>query len=142
MPKVLKISEAASLALHTMVYLAANAKKNHSAKEIASVLGVSEAHLAKVMQRLSRAGLVKSQRGPRGGFVLGRDARDISLLEVYEVTEGPFETNNCLLGNPICAGSCILGGLVAEVDQKVKEYLARTNLAHLTPVFSMEERHA
>jgi Rrf2 family protein len=142
MPKVLKISEAASLALHTMVFLAAHAKKNHSAKEMASALGVSEAHLAKVMQRLSHAGLVKSQRGPRGGFVLGKDARDITLLEVYEVTEGPFEPNTCLLGNPICSGSCILGGLVAEVDHRVKEYLTRTNLAQLTPVFSKEGCHA
>ena len=142
MSKMLKISEAASLALHTMVYLAANSKNKHSAKQIASVFGVSEAHLAKVMQRLGHAGLVKSQRGPKGGFLLGRDPEKITLLEVYEVTEGPFEFTSCLLGNPICNGSCILGGLISEVDQRVKAYLSQTTLAQLAPVFSPEECNA
>ena len=142
MSKILKISEAASLALHTMVYLAANPKKKQSAKEMASVFSVSEAHLAKVMQRLGHAGLVKSQRGPKGGFVLGKDPKDITLLEVYEVTEGPLEHTPCLLGEPICNGSCILGGLMSEVDHRVKEYLSRTTLAQLAPAFSREECHA
>ena len=57
MPNVLKVSEAASLALHTTVLLAANSGELLSTREIASTLKMSAAHLSKVLQRLARHGL-------------------------------------------------------------------------------------
>ncbi len=136
MANLLKISEAASLALHTMVYLAANHRRLLTTHEIGEVLHVSEAHLAKVLQRLAKVGLVDSTRGPRGGFCLGRPAADISLLEVYETIDGPLGDSVCLLGTPICTGEeCILGGLLETVNRQVGEYLASTTLADLTGVY-------
>ncbi|MCF8044104.1 MAG: Rrf2 family transcriptional regulator, partial [Desulfarculaceae bacterium] len=73
MQQLLKISEAASLALHTMGLLASRPGEQVPTRELAARLKVSEAHLAKVMQRLGRAGLVRSQRGPKGGFALERN---------------------------------------------------------------------
>ncbi|CAO0824412.1 hypothetical protein DFAR_630051 [Desulfarculales bacterium] len=67
-----------------MVLLATNPEKTMSNRDIAALLKVSKAFLAKVLQRLGRAGLVNSQRGPKGGFSLKRDSQDISLLAVYE----------------------------------------------------------
>ena len=73
----LKISEAASLALHTMVYLAGDPSAHYPAGRLAEALCVSEAHLAKVLQRLVKAGMLVSVRGPKGGFRLGaQDRRD------------------------------------------------------------------
>ncbi len=136
MANLLKISEAASLALHTMVYLAANGGRLATTHEIGELLGVSEAHLAKVLQRLAKVGLVDSTRGPRGGFCLARSGDDISLLEVYETIEGPLADSVCLLGTPICTGEkCILGGLLETVNRQVGEYLASTTLAELTDVY-------
>jgi len=136
MANLLKISEAASLALHTMVYLAANDGRLATTHEIGEVLRVSEAHLAKVLQRLAKVGLVDSTRGPRGGFCPARAAADMSLLEVYEAIEGPLTPTNCLLGTPICSGEkCILGGLLETVNRQVQEYLASTTLADLTDVY-------
>jgi Rrf2 family protein len=128
---VLRISEAASLALHTMAYLAADPDGTHATREIACDLKVSEAHLAKVLQRLGRAGLVRSQRGPGGGFTLARRPEEITLLEVYEVTEGPLTTPDCLLGQPVCNGACILGGLLDAVGRQVRDYLSQTRLSDL-----------
>ncbi|MFH1035552.1 MAG: Rrf2 family transcriptional regulator [Pseudomonadota bacterium] len=142
MTNVLKISEAASLALHTMVLLAANPGKTMSNRDIAGLLKVSEAHLAKVLQRLGRAGLVISQRGPKGGFVLGRDSSEISLLAVYEAVEGPLETKSCLLGKPVCGGNCILGGLLHKVGAEVSDYFSQTRLSDLTFPLPSEECHA
>lgn len=142
MSRVLKISEAASLALHTMVLLAANPGRTLATRDIAALLRVSEAHLAKVLQRLARSGLVNSQRGPKGGFSLAKDAHAISLLEVYEAVEGPLETRSCLLEQPVCGGDCLLGGLLHKVASEVSSYFAQTRLSDLAHAFSPEECNA
>lgn len=140
MSNVLKISEATSLALHSMVLLAANPDSLISTREIASKLHVSEAHLSKVLQRLAKVGLVKSIRGPKGGFMLGRPAGEVTLVDVYESIEGPLVPSKCLLGTQICGGEkCILGGLLETVDKQVREYLAGTRLSELTSVYRSRE---
>ena len=68
MPTMLKISEAATLALHTAFFLVTNPDRRLTTREMASTMGASEAHLSKVLQRLVHAGLVESVRGPKGGF--------------------------------------------------------------------------
>jgi len=60
---ILKISDAASLAIHTMVLLATHPDETFSIPEIAAILKASQAHLAKVAQRLAKAGLVSAREG-------------------------------------------------------------------------------
>lgn len=132
MSTALRISEATSLAMHTMGVLGGTAAEALTTAQIASRLGVSQAHLSKVLQRLGRAGLVHSVRGPGGGFALARPAGEISLLSVYEAVEGPLSFSNCLLDQPKCgSGACILGGLVASVNQQFSDYLRNTRVADL-----------
>jgi Rrf2 family protein len=134
--KILKISEAASLALHTTVLMAARPEERLSTHELAAPLGgVSEAHLAKVLQRLTKAGLVESTRGPGGGFTLARAGDGITLLEVFEAVEGPLDESTCLLGEPVCQGQCLLGNLIPELNRQVREYLADTRLSELVGVY-------
>ena len=64
MRNLLKISDAAVLGIHALGTLT-GAEEPVSASRMAAALGVSEAHLSKVLQRLVRAGLVSSSRGPR-----------------------------------------------------------------------------
>lgn len=142
MHNLLKISEATSLALHTMVILAHKRGKNHSTKELAVALGASEAHLAKVLQRMSREGLLRSQRGPKGGFVLDRDPASVTLLDVYQASEGAMQSMDCLLKKPVCSGECILGGLICEISRQVMNYFAKTRLIDLMGSFSVEAAHA
>ncbi len=136
MANVLKMSDATILGLHAMVHLAGQHGgvnlKAHSAREIASILKASEAHLAKVLQRLTHAGLLRSTRGPKGGFTLAKEAARITLLDVYEAIEGPFEVSRCLFSQPICSrADCIMGGLVEKVGTEVQTYLEQTTLATL-----------
>ncbi|MHB1035553.1 MAG: RrF2 family transcriptional regulator [Pirellulales bacterium] len=132
MPSLVRISEAASLALHTMAILAKNHARRLTTQEISAVLGGSPHHLAKVMQRLARAGLVDSTRGPQGGFRTRRPAAEVSLLEIYEAVDGPLGEARCLLAEPICDGKdCVLGELVQAVHRQVRNYLERTTLAEL-----------
>ena len=129
---MLGISEAASLALHAAALLAADGAGRIAARELAQTMGASEAHLAKVLNRLSRAGIVRLSRGPGGGAELARSAAEISLLEVYQAVEGPLRNRTCLLAKPICDGQCcLLGGLLAATNRQVGEHLAKTRLSEL-----------
>ncbi len=137
---LLRVSEAASLALHTAVLLAAS-EELVSASHIAQRLGVSQAHLAKVLGRLGHVGLVDSVRGPKGGFRLQRKPQDVTLLEVYEAIEGPLQPPGCLLGKRVCTGAdCVLGKLVASVDEQVRRHLSTTHLSDLAGLYG--EEHA
>jgi len=137
MAKLLRISDGATLALHTMALLASAEPGRLSVRQVADRLAASRAHLSKVLQRLARARLVTSVRGPRGGFSLARPAEEMTLLEVYEAIDGALDDSTCLLGAPVCSGnSCLLGDLVETVNRHVRVRLAGTRLCdvagHLT----------
>ena len=120
MAGVVQISEAASIALHTALWLATHPDELQNAKVICRRFGFSEAHFAKVMQALSRAGVVKSVRGPRGGTRLARPADQITLLDVYEAIEGSMRAERCLLPKEICPGGCCeLGARVLDQTNEV-----------------------
>jgi Rrf2 family protein len=131
---VVKISEAASLALHTMVILSKKPDKIFTTKDISALLGGSKAHLSKVLQRLEKEDFIVSTRGPKGGFMLGKNRENLTLLQIYEAIDGPLLFSQCLLGKPICDGTCcILGGL-DRVNMQVRDYLAGKKLSDLAQV--------
>jgi Rrf2 family protein len=132
--QLLKISDAANLGIHAMAHLAvSDADSAHAVGEIAGELGVSEAHLAKVMQRLVRVGLVVSRRGPGGGFVLGRPAREISFLQIYEAIDGPLADGGCLLGRKHCLyDGCVFGDLAHRLSRELRDLLSKGKLSKLS----------
>ncbi len=136
MSQVWRISEASSIAFHATTMLAALPDRMLTTRQIASTLGVSEAHLSKVLQRLAKAGLVKATRGPKGGFELESPGAEVTLLDVYEAIEGPLADVGCLLGKPVCGpNGCILGGLLESVNQQVRQYLENSKLSDLTEAY-------
>jgi Rrf2 family protein len=93
------------------------------------LFGFSEAHFAKVMQALSRAGIVRSVRGPAGGTRLARKPDEINLLEVYEALDGPIAENRCLLSPKICTTRCCpLGRELARMNQGLRQTLSGATL--------------
>ena len=133
MTSLIKISEGASLALHTMALLDNEPGRRLTNQEIAETLHASGHHLAKVMQRLAKVGLVDSIRGRQGGFQLGKPAEQVTLLQVYEAIEGPLDDVGCLLGEPICSGKyCVLGEVLQSVHGQIRDYLKNTSLATLS----------
>lgn len=132
MARLVHISEAVSLALHTMVLLATGDGHRLRNQEIAKSLGASGHHLAKVMQRLAKAGLVDSVCGPQGGFLLNQSADEVTLLKIYEAVEGTLDEEACLLGEPICGGrSCMLGEVLHSIHNQLRDYLSKTTLTEL-----------
>jgi Rrf2 family protein len=138
MSTALRISEAASLAFHAMALLAANPGEMISTSEIASTLKVSEAHLSKVLQRLTKVGLVKSIRGPGGGFKLAKRRDRITLLDVFESMEGRLELSDCLLAVPACSGDrCMFGGLLDSVNSQLINALAKKKLSQVDSISAL-----
>jgi Rrf2 family protein len=132
MSRAIRIPEAVSLALHSMAILATRPDEILPTREIAGMLGGSSAHLAKVLKILENKGFVHSQRGPSGGFQLARSADSISLLEIYEVIEGPLSSEGCLLATGLCSGEgCIFGNLLDSLDNQFREHLKKTRLTKL-----------
>jgi len=130
MSKIFNLSEAASIAIHSMVMIAVNDGKTNVNK-ISERLNFSRHHMAKVLQRLVKANIVISNRGPSGGFSLARPAAEISLLEVFETVEGKMQTKDCPLGYDECAfEKCILGSIAHDMNRKFREYLAEHNLQY------------
>lgn len=139
--KILNLSEASILGLHAASLLAAG-EERLTTGEIASVLSASEAHLSKVLQRMTKAGLLRSARGPGGGFTLNKPAEEISLLDVYEAMEGPLKPQDCLLEARVCAGNnCLFGSSLARMNAQFEDYLRQTTLARVKDVIG-DGRHA
>lgn len=132
MANIIKISDATALALHSMAHLAMHQDGQSTTAEIAKDLDASKHHLAKVHQRLSKAGLIFSQRGPAGGVGLAKDPAEVSLLEIYEAMEGPMTCNPCLFDRDVCPrNDCILSGLLPKLARQVKDYFEQATLAQL-----------
>ena len=132
MSSFVHVSEAASLGLHAMARLAADPDRRYTNTELGEMLGASHHHLAKVMPKLVKAGLVRATLGPGGGFRLGVTADSISLLAIYETIEGPVPASRCLLGRETCDGTqCMLGEFLMDVDVRIRDFLASTTLSEL-----------
>ena len=131
MSKFINISEAASLAIHSMALIAVgNAKLN--VNKIAEITGASRNHLAKVLQTLVKYDLLVSNRGPKGGFELKRAADQVSLFEVYQLMEGTIDRDHCGLHTSPCPFSdCIFGGMTRQFTSDFIEYLQNKKLSDI-----------
>lgn len=90
------LSKASKFGLYALVTMAGKPGERVSVSSIAQRYGISDNHVAKVLQQLTRSGLVTSMRGARGGYALARDARDITMADVVEILEGPLpEPSTC-----------------------------------------------
>jgi Rrf2 family protein len=140
MSSVFHLSEASNLALHTLTLLASEPDRPLRVADAADALSVSQNHLSKVMQRLARAGLVSSTRGPKGGFVLARPPKAIRLLEVYEAIDGVLETHLCLLGKEACTPGCVLGSFASQANSDFRALLGRTRLSDVARIMKREDQ--
>jgi Rrf2 family protein len=102
-------------------------------KSIARNCDVSEAFLAKIFQMLSQQHIVKSHRGVKGGFSLGRDPEEITLRDIVEVCEGGIALNHCLRESNRCenADSCNMTEAWERAQHALVGALEKTRLADL-----------
>jgi len=92
------LSQTVEYALRASVYLADQTPEARTTEQIASVTRVPQAYLSKVMQNLARAGIVRSQRGIHGGFLLNKDPAELTILEVVNAVDPIQRIRTCPLG--------------------------------------------
>ena len=135
MSHLINISEAASLALHGLAIMAQQNPKKVNAKYLAEKLEASEAHLAKIFQRISKSGLIKSFRGPTGGFMLNKPAEEISFLDIYEIVESKIIINDCPLDKSGCPlENCIFDDTLKNISQSIYQTFKNIKLSNFTEV--------
>jgi len=134
MQHVLRISRKIDYGLRAMIYLASiDPSAIVPFREIARQMMVPEDFLAKILKTLVDQGLVRSARGPHGGYALARPAADVSFLEVIEAVEGPIAINVCLDGEDPCAkaSACTMVGVWKRGQEKMLEVYREAKLADL-----------
>ena len=130
---MLKMSKLTDYATVIMNFLAQNPGEVHAASELANEVGISPQTALKVLKTLSKAGLLRSQRGTKGGYLLTRPAQQISMADILQAMEGPIGLTEC--GSS--PGACVRGSKCSvktnwqRISQAVQEALAKVSLAEM-----------
>jgi Rrf2 family protein len=97
------ITRATEYAVRTVIYLAQQPKDEIILKkDICKTQEVTPAFLTKILQPLIKGGIVSSQRGVGGGFLLAKPAEQITLLDILQTEEGSLKLNHCLVEAGVC----------------------------------------
>ena len=130
----MKYSQSTQIAIESLFFMAAHPQQHDFAvDEIAAAQHVSASYLAKLFQQLVKAGLLRSHRGAKGGYALGRPLNEITLLDIALVFEGASPmydcnpvTKNCQLGT-----HCLIVKTFREAEEKMNDVLRGVNLESL-----------
>src|SRR5215475_14939231 len=129
----LQVSRKVDYALRAVIHLADQdaSERICSLAEIAARERIARQFLEKIVQQLIHKGLVRSRRGPRGGYVLARPADQLTFRDVIEAVEGPISLNACVGDHPDCflLGACGMERIWREGQRRVLELFESTTIA-------------
>jgi Rrf2 family protein len=131
----MKISTKGRYGLRALIDLSINGRSGLPVllSDIAKRQGISDKYLEQIASQLHRAGLVKTVRGRKGGYLLNRPESEIKLSEVIEVLEGPICVVDCVGEPDICSRStlCSTRDIWTLLSNKIEETLSSFTLADL-----------
>lgn len=126
------ITRATEYAVRTVIFLAQQPRNEIVLKkDICKTQEVTPAFLTKILQPLIKAGIVSSQRGVGGGFLLARDPNDITLYDILQAEEGQLKLNHCLVDTDICHRDayCAAHEVWHEAQMEMAQVLQRYTVA-------------
>jgi len=131
---MLKLTKKADYGLMAMKHLAEHGHNGaRSAKDVADAYGIPQEALAKILQRLVKAGLLNSQHGTNGGYTLARDADRISAFEVIRAIDGPLFITSCITVRGECdqTDRCTIREPLRRVNQSIEEVLRSIKISEM-----------
>ena len=131
---MLKLTKKADYGLMALKYLAEHPETPAlSAKDVADAYGIPAQLLAKILQRLTKVGLLRSHAGMNGGYALSRDARQISAFEVIQAIDGPLFITSCVTVRGECDQSdrCNIREPLRKVNDSIEAVLKRIKISHM-----------
>jgi len=130
----MRLTRAGEYAVRCVLYLSAKGVGTLiSRKEIASQCDIPDKFLAKIAQQLARVKLLEIRQGACGGYVLSKEPRDISLLEVVEAIIGEISLNDCVTSAAVCraSGNCAVNRVWIKVRNQMRETMGAVSFAEL-----------
>jgi FeS assembly SUF system regulator len=131
---MLRLSKKADYALIAVRHLALQADApSTSAREIAEQYNIPIELMAKVLQRLVRAGVLISTQGTRGGYTLSRCSSSISLADVIEAIDGPFAVTACSTEKHDCEqyNKCSIRDPLWQIRERIAATLGTVSMAEM-----------
>lgn len=125
------LSKSCIYGIRAAIYLAIQEDRHFvPIKEIADKLDISFHFLTKVLQILTQAGLIKSEKGPKGGVALLKPSKKISIYDVIYALDGAAVLHNCALGFPGCSDEnpCSLHKIWKVTKTELRTDLQTANL--------------
>jgi len=130
---IMQVSRKVDYALRAVIHLAdaEESERICSVGEISTRERIPRQFLEKIVQELIHKGLVRSRRGPRGGYVLARPADKMTFRDVIEAVEGPIALNNCTGDHADCSliGACGMERIWREGQRRMMDLFDKTTIA-------------
>lgn len=136
-------SRSAEYAIRAFVHLAQVPDGKYSmVKNIAAEEEIPSHFLAKILQQLARKGLLRSSKGPTGGFRLRVPPDEIRLVDIVEALDGLTEYQKCVAGLAECTDDmpCPLHDSWKAVRSRIMDYLGRNTIADLAKALEQKRR--
>lgn len=127
---MLRLSKLSDYATVIMARMARDPERYFSTADMAEAVGIAAPTVSKLLKLLTRGGLLVSQRGARGGYVLARPPRDISLAQVIDAVEGPLGITECGVEAGLCSHEegCQVRRNWQRVNRVIRDALEGINL--------------
>ena len=139
----MKFSASIEYAIHGLVYLTrAAAGKTTLVSEVATAINVPESYLRKVFQQLTRSGILNSQRGARGGFILAQSADSVTLKDIVEAIDGSLPVYKCMQRQRECTldVDCPVQREFGRAQQMMAGVLEQTSINDLAGELSENQK--
>ncbi len=130
----MQITRETDYAIRSVLYLSENRDSIKMVDEIARAKEIPRPFLSKILQKLSRTGIVKSYRGIKGGFGLAKNPKKISLMDVIVAIEGSMAMNICAINRRSCkfSDACTVHPVWIELKKQTERFLKRYNFEKLS----------
>ncbi len=136
-------SRSAEYAIRAFVHLAQVPDGRYAmVKQIAAEEEIPAHFLAKILQQLARKGMLRSNKGPTGGFSLRIPADEVRLLDIVEALDGLSEYEKCASGLAECTDDmpCPLHDSWKALRSRIMDYLGRNTIADLARALEQKRR--
>ncbi len=129
------ITRETDYAIRCVLYLSMKRDQPTVVDEISQEMKIPKSFLSKIVQKLSRADILKSFRGIKGGFKLARKPAEICILDVMVAMQGSTAINKCAVDKAHCnlSPTCIVHPIWIELRNLTEDYLRKINFENLRP---------
>ena len=129
------LSKSSKYAIRAVLFLSINSNENNklSPIEIAKSIDIPAPFIAKILQELTKRGLISSLKGRGGGFYLTENNKKNSLISIVDSIDGVDKFQECMLGLPVCSGlnPCPMHNTIAPLRNNIVEHLTNKTIDEL-----------